>query len=202
MAEGETFRATLIGESNQGTAFVFDFGYVDLGSGGGHIDCGIGAGVFQALVQDVMAECLPEAFAFRKYRFACLAGAHAGEVGYVTVDPIVHGNEIGDVLPAEIAISLKRNTGHTSRRDRGRIFFGPVLRGIRTDDNNTDLVDRNNNALKAVRDLLKENITVEGRVLRPVVLSAAGTYSGRTIVNVDIGDVFVHRKSRRFRALG
>jgi hypothetical protein len=200
MAEGETFKATVITEGNAGTAFVFDFGFVDVTSGSAHIDCGIAAGNFQTMVQATMAAALPSEQIFRKYRFACVGGAHVGEIGYVVVDPPVLGGQEGDVLPAECAISMKRNTGFSSRRDRGRIFFGAVVTSYRTGDN-TDEITHTASTLVAVRDLLKATLTTQSRSLKPVILSAAGTYSGRQVINVEVAKVLVHRKSRRWKSL-
>lgn len=199
MAEGETFKASAILQGSLGTAVVFDFGYVDLDSGTGHIDTNLAAGDFQTLVQSKMAAVLPEGVTFKRYRFACVGStSHKGEVGYVEVDPPVTGT-LGNegVLPMEMCISLKRSTGYSSRRDRGRVFFGPVCIDFR-DPNNVDFVAPTNN-LNLVRDLLKTNLVTNTRTLRPVILAADGTYSGRTISRVAIGQTFVHRKTRRFR---
>lgn len=200
MAEGETFRFSMIGQGNAGTAIVFDFGFVDLTSGTGHVDTGIAAGDFQTLVQAKIVACLPTEYTVKRYRCACVGGTHKGEIGYVEVDPPVAGGVDGDyILPAEMAISLKRSTGYSSRKDRGRVFFGPVCSQFHDAATNIDFVVQDDANLNAVRDLLKTNLTTQTRVLHPVILAADGTYSGRTVCNVSIGQVFVHRKTRRFR---
>lgn len=200
MAEGETFKATVIGRLQDGTAVCFDFGYVDLTSGTGHIDTGTAAGDFQTLVQAKLAAVLPDIFTFQRYRFACVGGAAKGEIGYVDVSPIVNGSLLGDGhLPNEIAISVKRSTGHSSRSDRGRIFLGPVAQGL-LDADHLNSPDLTNSDLLAVKDLLKANLITGTRTLRPVILNAAGTYSGRTVSMTSIGSIFVHRRTRRPRS--
>lgn len=199
MAEGETFKATVIGQLDGGTAIVFDFGYVDLTSGTGQVDTVTACGDFQTLVQDKLANVLPEGFTFMKYRFACVGGTHKGQIGYLPVSPPVVGNCTTEgSLPAEIAISLQRSTGWSSRKDRGRIFLGPVSPELFS-GTHTDKPNRTYSALLQARDLLKANLTTQTRVLHPVILAADGTYTGRTVVNVNIGEVYVHRKSRRAR---
>lgn len=198
MALNETFKASVIGQLADGTAVVFDYGYVDLNPGIEHVDTGTMAGNFQTLVQDKMAQVLPVQFTFKRYRFACVGGTHAGEVGYVEVDPPVVGELLGvDNLPNEICIGLKRSTGHTSRRDRGRIFFGPVDSTLVDDDNRN--IPEPNSALNDVRDTLKLNLAAGGYELRPAIIAANGTYSGRTIIHVGYSPTFLHRKSRRPR---
>src|SRR6478672_5576815 len=144
MAEGDTYRATVIMRASAGTQIVFDFGYVDVSSGATHIDMGTAAGDFQTLVQGTLAAALPSTQTFIRYRFACLKTVQAGEVGYVDVDPPVVGDKtvtlVTDVLPLEMCVSMKRNTGHTSRRDRGRVFFGAVCSTFR-DSVNVDKID-------------------------------------------------------------
>jgi len=200
MAAGETFRATVVMEGNTGQAVVYDFGYADV-SGSVHIDCGTAAGNFQTLVQAAILLVSVDTITPIRYRFACVGGTHVGEVGFVEVTSGVTGAlASSDMLPLEICISLKRNTGHSSRRDRGRVFFGPVSASLR-DAGNSDKVDRTNTDLQALRDKLKATLTVGGATLQPVILAANGSYSGRTIVNVSIGEIFTHHKSRRLRVL-
>lgn len=197
MAEGETFRATIIGELADRTAVVFDFGYMDSSSGSGHIDTGTAAGDFQTLVQAKIVAALPLDYKVTRYRFACVGGLAKGEVGYVDVTPPVSGAlTSGNRLPNEVAVSLKRNTGHAGRGDRGRVFFGPVSADIVSDVNE---VDTTSPSLIAVRDLLKTNLTTSTRILRPVLLKPDGSSNGRLIVNVAIARVFVHRRTRRPR---
>lgn len=198
MATGETFKATIIGELTDHTAIVFDFGYVDDASGSVHLDTGTAAGNFQTLVQAKFAAVLCSDFTFRRYRFACTLGVHKGEIGYVEVDPAVNGAlDPLDRLPNEVCIAMKRMTGHASRRDRGRIFFGPLSKNfaVSADQN----VPSTNGDLDQVRDLLKANLVTGGVTLKPVILSAAGTYSGRLVNRVAYNTIYVHRKSRRPR---
>lgn len=198
MAANETFRASVIMEGNLGTAVVYDFGYVDNSGGGTHIDTGTAAGDFQTLVQATLVAALPTHITFKKYRFACVGGTHLGEIGYVDVPPdTVTGSDESDVLPMEICISLKRATGYASRRDRGRVFFGPCIRGFQSADNVDKVVP--SPYLEAVRDLLKANLVTQTVTLKPVILAGNGTYNGRLITKVAIGEVFTHRKSRRWR---
>jgi len=199
MAEGEHFKATIICQTNLETAIVFDFGYADVTAGAGHVDTGIAAGDFQTLVQAKLAALLPTPVAIMKYRFACVLGTHIGEIGFVEGDPIIVGlNEPDYILPSEVCISVKRNTGYASRRDRGRVFFGPVGSNLR-DPDNTDKVKTTDADLVNFRNLLKTNLVTQTRTLEPVILAADGTHSGHKIVNVAIAEVFVHRKSRRLR---
>lgn len=199
MAEGETFKATVISTTNNGNAIVFDWGYVDLSSGSGHIDTGIAAGDFQTLVQAKLLAALPEGVTIRKYRFACVGGTHNGEIGYVETSGGGYEGSVdnSNMLPLEMAISMKRSTGYASRRDRGRIFFGPVASEFRSTENSDQTVITTE--LTNVLNLLKADLTTQSRTLRPVILASDGTYSGRIIIKVAQGLVFVHRKSRRFR---
>jgi len=199
MATGETFRATIIcSAQSTGTAFVFDFGFVDLSSGSAHLDTGTAAGNFQTMIQASLVALLPTDIFIRRYRFACVSGTHIGEIGYVEVTSPVHGALDEEVLPPEMCISLKRSTGHSSRRDRGRVFFGPCVASLRNGDAG-DSVDTSNTALGVLADKLKTDVVTAGTTLKPVILSAAGGYSGRVINQVGIGPVFVHHKSRRTR---
>lgn len=199
MATGENFKASVIGELDDGTAIVFDFGYTDNVSGSVHLDTATAAGNFQTLVQAVMANALPDDFHFRRYRFACVAGTHVGEVGYVEVAGDVPGAMSAvNRYPNELAVAVKRNTGYSSRRDRGRIFFGPVSTGL-ADNANVNKVIPDGANITAVANLLKANLTTGGVVLKPVILSSAGTYSGHVVINVGVAAVLVHHKSRRPR---
>ncbi len=198
MAVNETFRASIIGQlTPSGTAIVFDFGYRDP-SGSAHVDCGTAAGNFQTLMQSTFANALPSAFIFVRYRFACVSGAHDGEIGYTDVIPPVTGALGPEMLPPEIAISMKRNTGHASRRDRGRIFFGPVSPDYRQAPDN-DLVLASATELINVSNKLKADLVTGATTLKPVILAADGSYSGNDVIQVAIGPIFVHHKSRRTR---
>lgn len=198
MATGETFKASVIGELDDSTAVVFDFGFVDLAGGSVHIDTALAAGNFQTLVQDTMAACLPDDYTFKRYRFACVGGAHVGEIGYTEVDPAVHGSVSAvNRMPNELCVSLKRNTGYATRRDRGRIFFGPIPTGLVDNANINKIVPA---GYSDVAQLLKTNLVVSGITLKPIILSSAGTYSGRVVSQVGIADVMVHRRTRRPRS--
>ncbi len=196
MATGETFRATVIGQLTFGGAVVYDYGYVDLASGSTHLDMGIAAGNFQTLVQAKLAAASTSALSFVRYRFACVSGTHIGEIGYVEVASPVSGASASNINPLEIAISMKRSTGHSSRRDRGRVFWGPVPTEFNLGDN-PDLPDTSNAALQDIMNLGKADLVTGGVTLKPVILSADGSYSGRVIVQVSMGKVYVHHKSRR-----
>lgn len=198
MAAGETFKATIIGELDDGTAIVNDYGYVDDSSGTVHIDCGTAAGAFQTLIQAAYVAALPNNWHTVRYRFACVGGTHKGELGFVEDSTTVGALETDDQLPAEMCISLKRNTGHSSRRDRGRIFFGPVASFFVSGSTPWDKPIPGP-LLTAVMNLGKATLTVSSVALHPVILAANGSYSGRIIVNVGIGETYVHRKSRRLR---
>lgn len=198
MATGETFKGSMINELADGTAVVFDFGFVQLGgSANDHIDTGLGAGALQSLVQDTFVAALPDDLTVKRYRFACVSGAHLGEIGYVEVDPPVTGQlSAVNRYPNELCASLKRTTGYASRRDRGRIFFGP-LATTTIDNANINRVDVS--AFAAVHAKLKSNMQVSGITLSPVILAANGTYSGRLIINTSCAPVIVHRRTRRPR---
>lgn len=199
MAGSQTFRASVICEGPTGTAIVFDYSYADSNLSPAHVDTGTAAGVFQTLVQATLAAALPDNVTFKKYRFATVTGPYAGEVGYVVVDPPVTGDLVAtDILPTEIAISMKRNTGHTGRGDRGRVFFGPVHKDFQS-TTNPDKVEPSAD-LTAIAALGNAVLTTAGPVLDPVLLNSAGVWNGHVITNTSVGDVFVHRRTRRFRA--
>ena len=197
MANGETFKASVIGELADGTGVVFDFGYVDNNPSSVHLDTGTMAGDFQTLVQAIMATSLPDDYTFKRYRVACVSGAHAGEIGYVEVSPPVLGQASAvNRMANELCVSIKRATGHASRRDRGRIFFGPIPLGAMDNANVNKIVPT---FYSDVAELLKANLTTSATVLKPVILNSAGAYSGNLVNRVGIADVIVHRKSRRPR---
>jgi len=200
MASGENFKATMIcSRPENGTAFVFDWGYTDP-SGSAHIDTGTAAGNFQTLVQAKMQAVLSTFIRIERYRFACVNGTHKGEVGFVNGTGIMGlYTGAGNPLPQEICISMKRNTGHVSRRDRGRLFFGPCWTDF-GDGLQQDGVDVANTDLLDVCNLGKADLTTGATTLRPVILSGDGTSTGNFIVNTSIASIFVHRKSRRMRA--
>jgi hypothetical protein len=199
MLGSQTFRASVICETDEGTAVVFDYSYVDTNPSPVHIDTGIAAGDFQSLVQTSLAAIMPTTVKFKKYRFATVTGPNAGEIGYVVVDPPVAGDlAVTTLLPTEMAISFKRNTGHASRGDRGRVFFGPIDQGFQ-DSGNPDRVAVVTE-LSTAADLGKAILVVGATTLYPCLLNAAGEWNGHTIINTSVGDVFVHRKTRRFRA--
>lgn len=200
--QNETFRGTVIGSTGSGVnAILFDFGFRDNTGGSVHIDTGTAAGDFQTLVQSVLAAVLPSTYTFVRYRFACVGGDHVGEIGFVEVSPPVNGdNSVFDyILPNEIAISLKRATGYSSRHDRGRVFLGPVGSYLASASSNKP--DAANTDLIAAANLVKAVLTTGGVALTPVILSSAGTTNGRTIIHASIGQVYVHRRSRRPRVL-
>lgn len=198
MATGDNYKATIIARDNYGTSFVYDFGYATDGVSSIHVDCGTAAGDFQTLVQAKWAACLPNGIFLFRYRFACVRGPHVGEIGYVVANPPVEGSkDNGYRLPNEICISLKRNTGYNTMRDRGRIFFGPVSQDYR-DPTNYDKV-QDDSALRDVRDLLKATLTTQTEVLKPVILNKDGEFTGRYVIHAEIASVFTHRRSRRFR---
>lgn len=195
---GENFRATIIMQGNLGTAFVNDFGFTDNAGGSFHFDMGTAAGDFETMIQAAWLAILPDDVSIVKYRFACVHGPSLGEIGFVELNPPQPGLlTSSDQLPAEICISFKRNTGHASRRDRGRVFFGPV-NGEFHQEPNPDLVTVTP-ALTTASGMLINPLTTQGHLLQPVILAADGTYSGRLVVNRSIAPVFVQRKSRRFR---
>lgn len=199
MATGETFKCSVIGELDDLTAVVFDFGYVQLGgSANDHIDTGTGAGAFQTLVEATMAAALPDDFNFVKYRFACVGGAHLGEIGHsFPANPLEGDLVSANRSPNELCASLKRSTGYASRRDRGRVFFGPLSTAVH-DNGNVNKVDVAG-PLLAVANKLKSNLAVAGITLSPVILAADGTYSGRIVINTSVAAVMVHRRTRRPR---
>lgn len=198
MAEGDIFRATVMGITKDNAAINFDFGYADKAVGSTRLDTGIAAGNFQTLVQTTMVAALDDNTSLYKYRFACTDGPNKGDIGYVEVSP-VQGTVVPAIyFPNEMCISLKRNTGRTGRDHRGRIFFGPANEDtvLAADTNQADQASA---TLLAVRDLLKATLTVSGRTLTPVLLKSNGTTNGYTIINVGIAAVLCHRKSRRPR---
>lgn len=198
MAIGETFKATVIGELDDGTAVVFDFGYADTAAGSTHIDTATAAGDFQGTVQDDMANALPEDFTFKKYRFACVGGTAHGEIGYVDVTPAVHGQLTAvNRSPNELCAALKRSTGYAARNERGRIFFGPLSVTVH-DNANVNKVDTGG-LLLTVANLLKANLVTQTRTLKPVILNAAGGYSGHFVTTASVAAVMVHRRTRRPR---
>lgn len=198
MATYQTFKASVIGFLTAGTRIVFDYGFYDDSGSSPHIDTGTAAGDFQTLVQATLAAALPTEFTFDKYRFACTFGTFMGEIGYVVVDPPVAGTLTGgSILPAEIAISMKRNTGLASRSDRGRVFFGPVHSNYQNTTNG-DLVEPDA-TLTAVADLGKATLTTGSTVLKPGLIKSDGSSLLHQIINTSFGPVFTHRKSRRFR---
>jgi hypothetical protein len=200
MAVGETFKATIIAQHNDGTAIINDFGYVDLAGSSAHIDTGTAAGAFQTLVQAVFVAAMVADVSIFRYRFACVGGTHKGEIGFVDVSGGIAGANTSGELPKEMCISMKRQTGYASKRDRGRIFFGPVALDywagptIAPDKVNAGVAE-----IVAVSNLLKANLTVSAVVLSPVILAGDGTYSGKVINRVSIPSELVHRKSRRVR---
>ena len=198
MANGDLYRASIISMNLSGTAFVMDFGYVDQTSSV-HVDMGIAAGNFETLVQAALLAILPDSVAVLRYRFACVGGPNVGDVGFVEASPGTVGLISGvDVFPGEICISMKRNTGHVERTDRGRVFFGPVCETFRL-TGTTDTVDTANTDLVTFSNLLKSNLTVSTATLKPAIVSSAGGYSGNVVINTSIGRIFTHRRSRRLR---
>lgn len=199
--EGELFRASIVMlHIPSGTAFVNDFSYADKSSGSTHIDTNVAAGDFQTLVQAKFQAALPESMNFVKYRFACVAGGHAGEVGEVVLTDTQNGELTGGTtLPNEVCISLKRSTGYATRRDRGRIFFGPVHSDLYGASRNSP--DLESGQLQDVMNLLKTNLVTQTRTLKPIILSSTNTTNGHDIVRASIGHLYTHRKSRRPRLL-
>jgi len=200
MAAGENFRVSVIGEMPAThAAVIFDFGLQDQSGGSVHIDCAQAAGDFQTAVQAAILAVARNDYTIRRYRFACVhsSAGHLGEVGYV--DDVNQDGTISMTsadLPNEICISMKRNTGHVGRRDRGRVFFGPVSHTFRVGLNGVDI---SNSSLQDFRDLGRTPLLTQTVLLKPVILASDGTSTNREIVNVSIGLEFVHRKSRRTR---
>src|SRR6476659_9074657 len=128
MSATDCFRLSIVAEDiNLHTAFVMDFSYEDRSGGSVHLDTGIMAGNFQTMVQGKWQAITRSTVNLKRYRAACVAGPHIGEIGFV--EPFdINGalSEIGTDCPDQTAISFKRNTGYASRKDRGRVFFGPV----------------------------------------------------------------------------
>lgn len=198
MAAGETFKASVIAQVTDGTAIVMDFGYADT-DGNVHIDTNQAAGDFQTLVQALLLAALPDDTTIKKYRFACVKGTHKGEIGYV--EGVNMAGEVSAVnrQPTEICISMKRSTGYASRRDRGRIFFGPVA-NVFTDNANVSKVAVTSNILTDALELLRANLVTQAAGLLPVILAADGSYiANHFVTRVSLGEVFTHHKSRRPR---
>lgn len=200
MAANEVFKATVIGVLTHGTAVIFDYGYQDQTGGSLHFDMGTAAGDFQTMVQATLAAALPVSFTFKRYRFACVSGAHVGEIGYVDVtSPVIGTLTVGVELPAEVCISLKRGTGFASRKDRGRVFLGPVMSGLQSTSNPDQVVDIGT-ILAVAANLGTQGLNTQTANLTPVLVDSTGETTGRRLINASFGSVFVQRKSRRFRS--
>lgn len=197
----QTFKASILcQDETNGTAYTFDFGYRENSGTAPHIDTGTAAGNFQTLVQASFLAIMPERVHIRRYRFATVYGPFKGEIGFVEADEEGGITPSGHLLPQEVAISFKRSTGYSSRRDRGRIFFGPVDPGnFQQAEPNGDLVENADSRLVTVSNLLKNTLTTQGSTLDPVILAADGTHTGRIVIKTSINPVFVHRKTRRLR---
>ncbi len=199
MPGSQTFRASAICEGNAGTAFVFDWSFADPASSPLHLDMGIAAGDWQTAVQADLAACLPSQIVIKKWRFACVSGPSVGEIGYVVVTPPQAGSRTAaDVLPNEIAISLKRDTGHASRSDRGRIFFGPVDIAYQDTTNPDKVLD--DGTLLTLANSSFGTFTTQLTTLTKCLLHADGTWNGHALIHASVGEIFVHRKTRRFRS--
>jgi len=198
MASNETFRGTIIAEMPAThVAIVADFGYQDQSGGNVHLDMGIAAGDFQTLVQGDWRAAMRDDVTIRTYRFACEASTHghAGEVGFienVNLDGAI--SQTAADLPNEICISIKRRTGFTGPRNRGRVFFGPVSHTYRNGLNGVVITDALLNALGA---LLTSNLSTQTVDLKPVILGANGVTTGHVCNTYSIALEFTHRKSRR-----
>lgn len=198
MAGSQTFRASVILSNLNSSQIVFDFSYADPGSVATHLDTGIAAGNFQTLVEAVLASALPSTTNIIKYRFATVSGPFAGEIGYVVrTTPLPGGISSLQTLPNEIAISMKRNTGHASRSDRGRFFFGPIDVTFQ-EPTNPDLVIDTGSLLPPVTNLSTTSLVTGGVTLTPALLDSAHAWNGHALVNSSVGPVFVHRRTRRF----
>lgn len=197
MAHGEHFRASIIIDDSTSGAIVNNYGYADLTGGSVHLDMGIAAGVFQTLVQEKYAAFLPTTCKIVKYRFACVfSPSHLGEIGFVEPDePVFGGAATIGMLPAEMAIAIRRNCGTASRMERGRIFLGPVSATYRS--LLTNQPDMTSSVLNDFTNLVKAGITVSGTALSPIIVDADGDSTEKVIINSSIGPVFVHRRSRR-----
>lgn len=197
----QTFKASILcQDQTNGTAYTFDFGYRENSGTAPHIDTGTAAGNFQTLVQAPFLAIIPERVNIVRYRFATVYGPYKGEIGFVEANQAGLLSIAGHLMPQEIAICLKRATGYASRRDRGRIFFGPVDPAtFQQSEPNGDEVVTTVTDLVTVANLLKSNLTTGGHTLEPVILAADGTHAGRTVIKVSIAPVFAHRKTRRLR---
>lgn len=198
MAANENFKVSILCVDVGGQSFVFDYGFHDDSGGAVHIDTNQLASDFQTAHEAAWRACLHQDVQIARYRAACVLGAHKGEVGYIDTAPGVAGTYEGDLLPREICMAFRRSTGYASRRDRGRIFFGPLTKDRQTNAN-PDIC-----APQAVDftlcDTLKANLLTQTVTLKPVILAADGTYSGHLVNKVAIASIFCHRKTRRFRA--
>lgn len=197
MALGEHFRASVFMLTPDGSVLVNNYGYLDNNSGSAHIDMGTACGDFQTLIQSDLAAALPDNTKIFKYRFACVFGTHAGEVGFLEVTPNVAGGAASPAaFPNEVCICLKRNTGHTSRTDRGRIFLSPISPSFvsAVDPNQVDTTAAE---LTALANTLKANLTTSAITLKPIIVDSDGDSTENVIVNVGITPEFRHRKSRR-----
>lgn len=197
----QCFKASILcQDETNGTAFTFDYGYREAGGTAPHVDTGTAAGAFQTLVQASYVAILPERVKLVRYRFATVYGPFKGEVGFVETGGLAGDVEVTtNLLPQEVAIAFKRSTGHASRRDRGRVFFGPVDSTLfQMPQPNGDEVNVTT-PLQTACDLNKANLTVGAVTLQPVILAADGTHSGFIVIHATVAPVFVHRKTRRIR---
>lgn len=197
MAAGDNFKVSIIGqESVYGSAIVNDFGLADVGSSA-HLDTVAIAAAFQTMIEAKLLACLPQTYSLLKYRCACVAGPHQGEIGFVINNSPPQGGGGNTSLPTEMAISIRRSTGYASRRDRGRIFLGPVDLGQFVDPYHQDQLSASIGPLLTFAGCLASSITVSGTVLSPVILASNGTYSGNLVIHTQVASTFVHRRSRR-----
>jgi hypothetical protein len=198
MAGSQTFRGSCICQHDNGTAFIFDWSYADPNPTATHLDTGIAAGNLETLMAADVLGCLPSMVSIYKWRFATVTGPFAGEIGYVVPSPPSPGGRtVLALLPQENAVSLKRNTGHAARSDRGRLFFGPIDASYQ-DLTNFDKVN-DDGTLMNLALKMKASLTVSSTVLTPCLLNSAGEWNGHAIINVSVAEIFVQRKTRRFR---
>lgn len=198
MAGGDNFKLSIISQFNPSvTQIVADYGYTDNSGGSLHLDTGDIITSFRTMVETKYRAVLPDCVFIHQYRCQCVASTHGfkGEIGYYDLNPTVAGTNGSETLPPEMAISIRRKTGWASRRDRGRLFLGPVTTSYFSSA--TPDVVQVDATLLTFAGTVSESITVSGVVLSPVILSANGTYSGHLIIANSVPNGWVHRKSRR-----
>lgn len=200
MAAGDVFRLSLLG--NDGfRSIVNTFHYADDSGGSVHINADAFCSDWWTTWSAPLLAAAVNSVNFTAVNVQCILGPNLGDIG-------VYGMNAGntgtygapDVIP-EICIAITRKITKAGRKNRGRIFWGPLNSGHFSSVPNGE-VNTGDASLTSISTILTSSFTTQTVALDPCLVHAAGkpvvyTRTPGIITESVVSQGSVHRKTRR-----